>query len=144
VSASRRAARTVAPLLALGLLGGLTGLLGSLAHLARTGVGGVLLPYGVVLALALVLATDVAVAAATTRSRRPGPARALLSVAAGRGLVLGLLLLPTAEGDLVLTGLPASTVWILVAVLLPAFTAPVAMAARVTRRPAGTLTAVHA
>ena len=42
--------------------------------------------------------------------------------------MLALLLLPRAEGDVVLTGLPGSTAWILLAVLLPAFAAPVATA----------------
>jgi hypothetical protein len=131
----------VGELVAAGLLGVLTGLLGTSQHLARTDVLGVLVPYGLLLALALVVATDLAMALATTggpgEAGRPrplgtlgtlGPGRALLAVAAGRGLVLGLLLLPTAEGDVVLTGLPASSVWILVAVLLPAFTAPMATA----------------
>lgn len=117
-----------AELLACLLLGALTGLLGTGVHLARHDVLGVLLPWGVALALALVLATDLAVAAAARPGRRPGPAAVLLSVALGRGLVLGLLLLPTAEGDLVLTGLPESTAWILVSVLLPAFAAPMALA----------------
>ena len=122
-------------MVALALLGVLTGLLGSVVHLARTDVLGVLVPHGVLLAVALVLATDVAVAAASLR-RRPGPGAALLAVAAGRGAVLGLLLLPSAEGDLVLTGLPASTAWILVSVLLPAFAAPMTLALGAPRRPA--------
>jgi hypothetical protein len=132
----------VARLLACGLVGVLTGLLGSAVHLAREPVLGVLVPYGLLLAVALVLATDVAVAAATVGGRRPGPGAALLAVAAGRGLVLGLLLLPRPEGDLVLTGLPASTAWILLSVLLPSFAAPmtVALGARARavppRRPA--------
>lgn len=131
----RRAATVVlAPLTALVLLGVLTGWLGAAVHLARVPVLGVLVPHGVLLALALVLACDVAVAAAGLR-RRPGPGRALLAVAAGRGLAVGVLLLPRPEGDLVLTGLPASTAWILVSVLLPAFAAPMATALALPRRP---------
>ena len=133
-----RRALTVGSLVALVLLGVLTGILGSAVHLARGTVLGVLLPHGVLLALALVVACDVAVAAASP-GLRPGPGRALLAVAAGRGVVLALLLLPRAEGDVVLTGLPESTVWILLAVLLPAFAAPVATAlglrATTARRP---------
>lgn len=138
--------RTVGSLLALGLLGVLTGLLGSGTHLARAGVLDVLVPYGVLLALALVVATDVAVAAATVTGRRPGPGPALLAVAAGRGAALAALLLPTSEGDVVLTGLPASTVWILMSVLLPAFAAPMTTALGAVRRsrPAGGLAAAHA
>ena len=128
-----------APLGALVLLGTLTGVLGSAVHLARVSVLGVLVPHGLVLSLALVVACDVAVATASQggragrgqrggRARRLGPGRALLAVAAGRGLVLALLLLPRAEGDVVLTGLPGSTAWILLAVLLPAFAAPLATA----------------
>ena len=126
-------------LVALVLLGVLTGVLGSAVHLARVSVLGVLVPHGLVLSLALVVACDVAVATASRgmragpgqrggRARRLGPGRALLAVAAGRGLVLALLLLPRAEGDVVLTGLPGSTAWILLAVLLPAFAAPLATA----------------
>ena len=126
-------------LVALVLLGVLTGVLGSAVHLARVSVLGVLVPHGLVLSLALVVACDVAVATAGQgmragrgqrggRARRLGPGRALLAVAAGRGLVLALLLLPRAEGDVVLTGLPGSTAWILLAVLLPAFAAPLATA----------------
>ena len=122
-----RRARAVGSLVALVLLGVLTGVLGSAVHLARETVLGVLVPHGVLLALSLVVACDVAVAAASL-ARRPGPGRALLAVAAGRGAVLALLLLPRAEGDVVLTGLPESTAWILLAVLLPAFAAPVATA----------------
>lgn len=124
--------------MALLLLGVLTGLLGTAVHLAREDVLGVLVPYGVLLALGMVLACDVMVAAASL-GRRPGPGHALLAVAAGRGVVLGLLLLPTAEGDLVLTGLPESTAWILLAVLLPAFAAPMATAVglRARQRSAG-------
>ncbi len=118
----------VARLLACGAVGVLTGLLGSAVHLAREPVLGVLVPHGILLAVALVLATDVAVAAATVGRRGPGPGASLLAVAAGRGLVLGLLLLPRPEGDLVLTGLPASTAWILLSVLLPAFAAPMTVA----------------
>lgn len=124
-------------LVALGLLGVLTGFLGTGQHLARESVAGVLVPYGLLLALALVVVTDLAVALATTsrgRLRGPGPARGLLAVAVGRALSLGVLLLPTSEGDVVLTGLPASTVWILVAVLLPAFVAPMATAVEAARR----------
>ena len=117
---------SLALLVLLVLLGVLTGVLGSAVHLAREPVLGVLVPYGVLLGIALVVACDVAVAAASRR--RPGPGRALLAVAAGRGAVLALLLLPRAEGDVVLTGLPESTAWILLAVLLPAFAAPVATA----------------
>lgn len=125
----------MASLAALVLLGVLTGLLGSGVHLARVSVLGLLLPHGVLLAVALVLATDVAVAAGAL-GRRPGPGWSLLAVAAGRGAVLGvLLLLPTPEGDLVLTGLPASTAWILLSVLLPAFAAPMAVAVAASRRP---------
>lgn len=126
----------VVTLVALGLLGVLTGLLGSGIHLARVSVLGLLLPHGVLLAVALVVATDVAVATAVV-GRRPGPGWALLAVAAGRGVVLGLLLLPTPAGDLVLTGLPASTAWILLSVLLPAFAAPMALAVAAPRRAAG-------
>jgi len=117
----------VVSLVALALLGVLTGILGSAVHLARQPVLGVLVPYGVLLALALVVACDVAVAAASP-GRPPGPGPALLAVAAGRGAVLALLLLPRAEADVVLTGLPESTAWILLAVLLPAFAAPMATA----------------
>lgn len=115
-------------LVAVLLLGVLTGLLGTGVHLAREDVLGVLVPWGVLLALALVLACDLAVAAATPPGARPGPGGVLLAVALGRGLVIGLLLLPTAEGDVVLTGLPASTAWILFSVLFPAFAAPMALA----------------
>lgn len=115
-------------LVALVLLGVLTGLLGSAVHLARAPVGEVLVPHGLLLALALVVACDVAVGAASVR-RRPGPGPALLAVAAGRGVLTGLLLLvPRPEGDLVLTGLLASTAWILLSVLVPAFAAPLATA----------------
>lgn len=131
-----RRAGALAALVALALLGALTALLGSGIHLARASVLGTLVPYGVVLALALVVATDVAVGAASLR-RRPGPGPALLAVAAGRGLTIGLLLLPRPEGDLVLTGLPASTAWILLCVVLPAFAAPMATALGVARRPRG-------
>ncbi|WP_380166097.1 hypothetical protein [Jannaschia sp. R86511] len=122
------------PVLACGLLGVLTGLLGTAVHLARVPVAGVLVPYGVLLAVALVVCTDVAVAAAATARRRPGPGVSLLAVAAGRGLVLGVLLLPSSEGDLVLTGLPASTAWILLAVVLPSFAAPMALALSARQR----------
>lgn len=124
---------SVAVLLALGLLGMVTGLLGSLIHLAHTDVAGLSVPHGLVLALGLVLGTDAAVAAASAAYRRPGAGRALLALAAGRGLLLGLLLLPRTDGDVVLTGLPASTVWILLAVLLPAFAAPLVTAVATTR-----------
>jgi len=136
VPTGERRVRTVGALLAPALLGVLTGLLGTAVHLAREDLLGVLVPYGVLLALALVLACDVMVAAAGL-GRRPGPGPCLLGVAAGRGAVIGLLLLPRAEGDVVLTGLPASTAWILLAVLLPAFAAPVATAAglRARQRP---------
>jgi len=115
----------VGSLTALVLLGVLTGVLGSAVHLAREPVLGVLVPYGALLGIALVVACDVAVAAASP-GRRLKLGQALLAVAAGRGAVLALLLLPRAEGDVVLTGLPESTAWILLAVLLPAFAAPVA------------------
>ncbi|MGJ7442340.1 hypothetical protein [Aquipuribacter sp. MA13-6] len=118
----------VARLLALGLVGVLTGVLGSAVHLTREPVLGLLVPYGVVLAVALVLATDVAVAAATVGRHRPGPGASLLAVGLGRGLLLGLLLLPRPAGDLVLTGLPASTAWILLSVLVPSFAAPMTVA----------------
>lgn len=129
-----RPARRVGSLAALVLLGVLTGLLGSAVHLASEGVLGVPVPYGVLLALALVVACDVAVAAASL-GRRPGAGAALLAVAAGRGVVIGLLLLPRPEGDVVLTGLPESTAWILLAVLLPAFAAPMATALGLRSRP---------
>ena len=74
-------ARTVGATVALVLLGALTGLLGTAVHLAREDVLGVLLPYGVLLALAMVLACDITVAAASL-GRRPGPGHALLAVAA--------------------------------------------------------------
>jgi hypothetical protein len=128
-----RRAGTAGALAALVLLGVLTGLLGSGVHLARASVLGVLVPHGVLLALALVVACDVAVGAAGA-GRRPGPGRALLAVAAGRGLAVGVLLLPRPEGDVVLTGLPASTVWILASVLLPAFAAPMCTAVAVGSR----------
>ena len=130
-----RPARAAA-LVALALLGALTALLGSAVHLARDTVLGVAVPHGVLLALALVVACDVAVAAASV-PRRPGPGQALLAVAAGRGVVIGLLLLPRAEGDVVITGLPASTAWILLAVLLPAFAAPMATALGLRSAPPG-------
>lgn len=107
------------------LLGALTALLGSVVHLARADVLGVLVPYGVLLAVALVVATDVAVASSTLRG---GAGRVLLGVGVGRAVLLGVLLIPRSGGDVALTGLPASTVWILLAVLLPAFAAPMVTA----------------
>lgn len=136
--ARARPGRVLAEALALAALGVLTALLGTSTHLARDAVGGVLLPWGVVLAVALVVATDLAVAAATLLRRRPRPGWDLLSVAAGRGAALGVLLLPSEEGDVVLTGLPASTAWILLALLVPAFLAPVVTALAVGRTRPGT------
>lgn len=133
-SSSERAGLVVR-LLACGLIGVLTGLLGSGIHLARVPLLGVLVPHGVLLALALVVATDVAVAAGTVGRRRPGPGGSLLAVAAGRGLLIGVLLLGSTQGgDVVLTGLPASTAWILLSVLFPAFAAPMALAVTAGRR----------
>ncbi len=138
---TRRPGRTgswatlVPPVAALVLLGVLTGLLGTAVHLARTSVLGLPVPWGVLLAVALVVACDVAVGAAST-GRRPGAGAALLAVAAGRALAVGVLLLPRPEGDVVLTGLPASTAWILLGVLLPAFASPMATALGLARRPA--------
>lgn len=131
-SASRGRATALGEALALAALGALTALLGTSTHLARDDVAGTLVPWGVVLAVALVVATDLAVAAATLLRRRPRPGWALLSVAAGRAVVLGGLLLPRDSGDVVLTGLPASTAWILLAMLLPAFLAPMATAVSVS------------
>ncbi|WP_336922977.1 hypothetical protein [Aquipuribacter sp. SD81] len=123
-------------LLAVGLLGVLTAWLGTSQHLARADVLGVLVPVGLLLAVALVVCTDLAVAASVAPTRRPGVTSHLLMLVAGRAVALLVLVPVTAAGDLVLTGLPASTVWLLVAVLWPAFLAPVAVArhaARVTR-----------
>jgi hypothetical protein len=122
-----------ARLLAVGLLGLLTAWLGTSQHLARHSVLGVLVPVGLLLAVALVVATDVAVAAAVRPGARPGPTAHLLMVVVGRLVGILVLLLPTTEGDVVLTGLPATTVWLLVAVLLPAFAAPMVGAVHVAR-----------
>ncbi|MFC5380684.1 hypothetical protein [Aquipuribacter nitratireducens] len=123
----------VGRLAAVGLLGVLTVWLGTAQHLARTEVLGVLVPTGLLLALALVVATDVAVAAAVPPRARPGPTAHLLALVAGRLAGLLVLLPPTPEGDLVLTGLPVTTVWLLVAVLLPAFAAPLLGAVEAAR-----------
>lgn len=115
--------RTSAPVLALAFVAGLlTALLGTGAHLWREPVLGVPLPMGLVLALLLVLATDLAVALATRR------AAALFAVAAGRTVLLGIVLFPSGGGDVVITGGLASTVWVLLAVLLPSFLAPLVAA----------------
>lgn len=110
------------------LLGALTAVLGTAVHLWWEPVLGLSLPLGLTTALALAVATDVAVAAWTAR------AAALFAVAVGRAVVIGLVLFPTAEGDVVITGGPTSTTWVLLAVLLPSFSAPLLAA----------VTAVHA
>lgn len=143
-SVLRRARVVVLPVVALVALGAVTGLLGTSVHLARTVVLGVAWPTGLVLAVSFVVCVDLAAAAATSDSRRVPVGRALLAMAAGRGLGLLLVLFPTPEGDVVVTGAPASTVWILLAVLVPAFAAPLVSARAVVRaharrpaRPAG-------
>ena len=102
--------------------GAVTGLLGTATHLGDvrvpSAVGGFEVPSGLLLALALVLATDTALAAATLR-----PA-ALVAVGVGRAFVLVPFLLPDPGGDVVLTGGLASTIWVLMAILVPVFMAP--------------------
>lgn len=123
-SASSRALALALPL----TVGVLTALLGTAAHLWREPVvGGVPLPLGLVLALLLVLATDLAVATATRR------ATALFAVAAGRAVLIGLVLFPSGGGDVVVTGELASTVWVLLAVLFPSFLAPLVAALAAAR-----------
>lgn len=99
-----------------------TALLGTAVHLWREPVLGALPPVGVLLAVALVLATDITVALAT---RRAAP---LFAVAAGRGLLVGALLFPRG-GDVVVTGSAISTAWVLLALLVPTFLAPLVIAA---------------
>lgn len=104
------------------LAGVLTAVLGTGVHLWREPLLGVPLPMGMVLAVLLVLATDLTVALATRR------AAALFAVAAGRAFLLALVLFPTGGGDVVITGGVASTLWVLLAVLLPSFLAPLVVA----------------
>lgn len=104
------------------MVGAVTALLGTATHLTDVrvppAVGGFEVPSGLLLAVALVLAADTALAAATLR-----PA-VLVAVGVGRAFALVPFLLPDPGGDVVLTGELASTVWVLVAILVPVFMAP--------------------
>lgn len=120
--ASPRSRASLTVLVPAFVAGVVTAALGTGVHLWREPLLGVPLPMGVVLAVLLVLATDLTVALAT---RRAVP---LLAVAAGRVLFLGLVLFPTGGGDVVITGGLASTAWVLLAVLLPSFLAPLVVA----------------
>ena len=108
--------------LALGVLGlsvgALSGLLGTLAHLGVVVAGGTAWPAGLALALGLVVAVDAGLAWAT---RSPV---AMLAAAVGRALALLVAAAPGPGGDLLLLGVWTSEVWVLVAVLAPAFGAP--------------------
>jgi hypothetical protein len=109
-------------LLAHGLLGlaagVVTGLLGTLAHLGVVVAAGWTWPAGLAVAVGLVLTADAALAAGT-RS-----AVAMLAAATGRALAVVAAATPGPGGDLLLLGGWPSEVWALVAVLAPAFAAP--------------------
>lgn len=120
--ASPRPRASLATLVPAFVAGVLTAVLGTGVHLWREPLLGAPLPMGMVLAVLLVLATDLTVALATRR------AAALFAVAAGRALFLALVLFPTGGGDVVITGGVASTLWVLLAVLLPSFLAPLVVA----------------
>jgi len=102
-------------LLAIGVVvGAASGVLGTASHLWTDGRW----PRGLGLAVALVIAVDMTLLAAAPR------AVLALADAAGRALVVAVALLRGHGGDVVLQGGWVSEVWILLAVLIPAFAGP--------------------
>ncbi len=100
------------------LVGFVSGVLGAAAHLWDATVGGQVLPLGLLLAIGLTCVVD-----ATLLVALPSTTTALAD-AAGRAVVVGVVLVRGPGGDVgVLGGLP-SEIWILLSVLLPAFIGP--------------------